>query len=313
MVSIIITSYNKSATIRRAINSAINQTYKNCEVIVVDDCSTDNSHDIYREFADKIKLISTPNNCGVTYAREEGIQAARGKYLTFLDADDYLDITAIQHCVSYINKTNADIVQMKILRRFPQLNLSVRFCSKYKEKQALEACLYNERLFPVQCCGKLYKADLVNKVSPIYYSGYWGDDRVFNIPIMYSKPKIAIAHKAKYNYTWGGFTTSQFNINAIQEYKEVYKIKHDWAMEYDYEFYIPKMQDELVSLLKYHIRRMLNSGAFSKIDIINYLIEELSHPFWREFNLNTSAEKAYKSQKYSLVRIIKKICVNLIS
>lgn len=313
MVSIIITSYNKSATIRRAINSAINQTYKNCEVIVVDDCSTDNSHDIYKEFADKIKLISTPNNCGVTYAREEGIQAARGKYLTFLDADDYLDITAIQHCVSYINKTNADIVQMKILRRFPQLNLSVRFCSKYKEKQALEACLYNERLFPVQCCGKLYKADLVNKVSPIYYSGYWGDDRVFNIPIMYSKPKIAIAHKAKYNYTWGGFTTSQFNINAIQEYKEVYKIKHDWAMEYDYEFYIPKMQDELVSLLKYHIRRMLNSGAFSKIDIINYLIEELSHPFWREFNLNTSAEKAYKSQKYSLVRIIKKICVNLIS
>lgn len=305
MVSIIITSYNKSATIRRAINSAINQTYKNCEVIVVDDCSTDNSHDIYKEFADKIKLISTPNNCGVTYAREEGIQAARGKYLTFLDADDYLDITAIQHCVSYINKTNADIVQMKILRRFPQLNLSVRFCSKYKEKQALEACLYNERLFPVQCCGKLYKADLVNKVSPIYYSGYWGDDRVFNIPIMYSKPKIAIAHKAKYNYTWGGFTTSQFNINAIQEYKEVYKIKHDWAMEYDYEFYIPKMQDELVSLLKYHIRHLINSNCMPKDCIIEYLEQELSQSFWSEFNMPT-AQMLYSKEKKSLSRLIKK-------
>ena len=313
MVSIIITSYNKSTTIRRAINSAIDQTYKNCEVIVVDDCSTDNSHDIYREFADKIKLISTPNNCGVTYAREEGIQAARGKYLTFLDADDYLDNTAIQHCVSCINKTKADIVQMRINRCFTKFNISIGYNSKYDAEKAFRACLCEEHLFPIQCCGKLYKAELVNNVSPIPYFGFWGDDRLFNIPIMETQPVIANESKAKYNYVWGGATNSMFNINALQEYKEVYILKRDWANINGYKYYIQEMQHELVNLLNYHIRRMLNSGEFSKIDIINYLKEELSHPFWREFNLNTSAEKAYKSQKYSLVRIIKKICVNLIS
>lgn len=312
MVSIIITSYNKSKTIRRAIRSAISQTYKKCEVIVVDDCSTDSSHYVYREFADKINLISTPKNSGVTYAREEGIQVAKGRYLTFLDADDFLEETAIENCVDSIKKTGADIVQMQINRCFPRRNFTIKFRSKYDVNNALQACLFNERLFPVQCCAKLYCAELINNVTPIDYSGYWGDDRIFNLPILEKNPKIVINHNAKYNYTWGGYTISPINIKTLQEYKEVYELKRDWAKSNGYKFYIKNIQDELVELLKYHIRQIINSNKFSRHDALNYINEELALPFWDEFKLNISAKQLYSSQKYSLNRIIKKEVLKLI-
>lgn len=313
MVSIIITSYNKATSIRRAIASALAQTYKNCEVIVVDDCSTDNSQEVYQEFANKIKLITTPKNSGVTYAREDGIQAAKGRYLAFLDADDFLDEKAIEHCVNCIKNTNADIVQMRINRRVTRYELPVKFSSKYDKSNALNACFFNERLFPIQCWGKLYRAELVNNISPIPYSGFWGDDRLFNIPIMASHPQIAIEPKANYNYVWGGATLSKFDINALQEYKEVYQLKRNWAIRNGYKYHIPEMQHELVELLNYHIRRMINSREYSANDIIDFLKEELSLPFWRGFQLNTSAEKFYNNQKYSLSRILKYYIVKLIS
>lgn len=311
MVSIIITSYNDAKTIRRAICSAIDQTYQNCEIIVVDDCSTDESHQIYLEFGDKINVISTPQNSGASYAREEGIQAAKGKYLTFIDADDYLDKTAIEHCVKCIEDTNADIVQMHIQRRVTCFGIPVNFKSKYDKSKALKACLFDEELFPIQYWGKLYQADIVNDITPIDYTGFWGEDRIFNLPIMALRLKIEIEPKAKYNYVWGGATSSQFDINSLQEYKQVYQIKKDWVIENRYEMFIPKMQNELVELLKYHIRHLINSGTMKKVNALEYLQSELSQPFWAEFNLPDATE-LYTTEKKSFNRTIKKITTTLL-
>lgn len=313
MVSIIITSYNKANTIERAIESALAQSYKNCEIIVVDDCSTDESREICSRFGNKIKVISTPVNSGLPYAREDGIQAAKGRFLTFLDADDFLDKTAIEHCVRCIKNTDADIIQMHIYRRVNRIDTPIKFRSKYNKSNAVNACLYNENLFPVQCWGKLYRAEFINDISPIDYSGFWGEDRLFNLPIMESKPQIVVEPKAKYNYVWGGESLSKFNINTLQEYKEVYKLKLNWAEENDYEYYITEMQTELISLLKYHIRQMINSGDYSDELAVNILKNELALPFWQEFRLNTTAEKLYFGQKHSLSRIIKKRVVQILS
>ena len=151
MVSIIIPLFNKETTIQRAINSALNQTYKNCEVIVVDDCSTDESSNICKGFNGKIRLISTDKNEGSSSSREKGRINAKGKYITFLDADDYLDKNAIEQCVKCQKRTDADIVQMNIIRRISKFELPITFKSSYNTSKALEACLYNEHLFPVQC------------------------------------------------------------------------------------------------------------------------------------------------------------------
>mgnify|MGYP001399058874 CR=1 FL=1 len=102
-VSVIIPSYNYGQFIGRAIRSALDQTYpkSDYEIIVVDDCSTDNSKDIISAFGKKIKTIFLPKNVGLPAVRNIGIFNARGDYVTFLDADDCLNKNFIQSAMLY--------------------------------------------------------------------------------------------------------------------------------------------------------------------------------------------------------------------
>lgn len=313
MISIVITLYNKENTIRRAIDSAINQKYKDIEIIVVNDCSTDNSLDICKEYVDKITIITTDKNSGRPYfTRQVGLMHAKGDFITFIDADDYLSNNALSECVVLQKSTQADIIQMNIKRRITSFNIPVSFKSAYDSSRALDACLYNEQLFPIQCWGKLYKTDLLRSVKPISYNGFWGEDRIFNLQILSSNPRIEYAQLARYNYSWGGATIATFNIDALQDYKQIYQIKSDWAKKYGYECHIQSMQNELIGLLKYHIRHLINSNTMSHDSALEYLQNEMNRPFWSSFQL-PPAEKLYKIEKKSISRIAKKMISNLIS
>ena len=86
--SIVIAAYNASSTIRAALQSCLSQTLSACEIIVVDDASTDNTTQIVRDFSPIVKLISVTENKGVSAARNAGWGAATGDYVAFLDSDD---------------------------------------------------------------------------------------------------------------------------------------------------------------------------------------------------------------------------------
>jgi glycosyltransferase involved in cell wall biosynthesis len=89
LVSVIIPTYNRGYIVSRAIKSALDQTYKNTEVIVVDDCSTDNTEEIVKKFFDpRIKYIRHPENKGKSVARNTGIKSSKGCFTAFLDSDD---------------------------------------------------------------------------------------------------------------------------------------------------------------------------------------------------------------------------------
>ena len=90
-ISIITPSYNSSGFISNTIGSVIDQAVSNWELIIVDDCSTDNSVEVIQGFVDKdprIKLIQLTENSGAAVARNKGIEAAKGRYIAFLDSDD---------------------------------------------------------------------------------------------------------------------------------------------------------------------------------------------------------------------------------
>jgi len=102
-VSVIIPVYNSSKYLEECINSVINQTYKNLEIIIINDDSTDNSLDIINSFNDKrIKLIDLPKNGGVSNARNKGIEASTGDYICFLDSDDFWSLKKIEKQVKFI-------------------------------------------------------------------------------------------------------------------------------------------------------------------------------------------------------------------
>lgn len=106
-VSIIITCYNYGKYVENAIKSALNQTYSDIEIIIINDGSVDNSSDIIKTYADKYKNIlffDERENRGVVYSRNMGIEASRGDYILPLDADDTIEPEYVEKAVKILNE-----------------------------------------------------------------------------------------------------------------------------------------------------------------------------------------------------------------
>lgn len=91
LISIIMAAYNAEKTIEQAINSVLNQTYPNFELLVVNDCSKDGTVELVKEMAAKdsrLRLISNVKNSGVSYTRKHGLEEAKGSWIAILDSDD---------------------------------------------------------------------------------------------------------------------------------------------------------------------------------------------------------------------------------
>ncbi|EAK0494241.1 glycosyltransferase family 2 protein [Campylobacter lari] len=106
-ISIIMPTYNVEKYIARALESCINQTFKDIEIIVIDDCGNDKSIEIAKEYAskdDRIKIIHNEENLKLLRARCEGVKVATSPYIMFLDPDDYLELNACEECVNSLTK-----------------------------------------------------------------------------------------------------------------------------------------------------------------------------------------------------------------
>lgn len=112
LVSVIIPVYNADERIEKACDSVLNQSYSNIEVIIIDDCSSDNSFNIIKNMSKKdkrIKAYKNEINLGVSQTRNLGIEMAKGKFIAFLDSDDIWKKDKLEKQISHINETKADI------------------------------------------------------------------------------------------------------------------------------------------------------------------------------------------------------------
>ncbi|WP_318529515.1 glycosyltransferase family 2 protein [Campylobacter sp. IFREMER_LSEM_CL2256] len=108
-ISIILPTYNVEKYIARALESCINQTFKDIEIIVVDDLGNDKSIDIAKEYASKdnrIKIIHNEENLGTFASRNIGVLNSSSPYIMFLDPDDYLELNACEKCIKILNKND---------------------------------------------------------------------------------------------------------------------------------------------------------------------------------------------------------------
>lgn len=107
LVSIVMPSYNVSKYIKESIDSVLNQTYSNWELLIIDDCSTDNTCEIVKSYKEKrITLIRNETNCGAAVSRNKGIEMARGKWMAFLDSDDLWDSKKLEKQIEFMVKNN---------------------------------------------------------------------------------------------------------------------------------------------------------------------------------------------------------------
>ena len=107
LISVIISVYNTEQYISKCLDSILNQTYKNLEIIVINDCSKDKSYEILKKYAknnSNIKLLNNEVNKGLSYSRNIGLDHSNGEYIGYIDSDDYIDDTYYEKLVKAILK-----------------------------------------------------------------------------------------------------------------------------------------------------------------------------------------------------------------
>lgn len=128
LLSVIIPTYNRGRLILNSVTSVLNQTYKNIELIVVDDCSTDNTEEILKSINDsRIKYVKLEKNSGACIARNKGIELSTGKFIAFNDSDDLWITTKLEKQLCFLKNYNADIVICKMECRTPENNFIHNF------------------------------------------------------------------------------------------------------------------------------------------------------------------------------------------
>ena len=143
MVSIIIPVYNVEKYLQECLESAINQTYKNIEIIAINDGSTDSSLAILEEYASKygnLKIVNQENK-GMSGARNAGLKVANGEYIYFLDSDDFIDLNMIEECVVLAEKNNLDIINFDA-HVFYDGDFKSDFNPKYNRSKFLNQGIY---------------------------------------------------------------------------------------------------------------------------------------------------------------------------
>lgn len=202
LISVIVPVYNVEKYIKRCLDSIINQTYKNLEVILIDDGSTDESGKICDEYEKKdnrIKVIHQ-NNSGVASSRNIGIENSSGLYITFIDSDDFVEVDYIEILFKEIMNNDCDVSTCLYnkysdkLKRKRNIDYVV---SKYSGKKALLSMLYQKNI-DSSLWGKMYKSKLLKSIKINNYKVFEDFDalyRIFNSDI-----KVCFINDYLYNY-----------------------------------------------------------------------------------------------------------------
>lgn len=212
-VSIIIPSYNSEIYISNCLDSIFSQTHDDLEVVLVDDCSTDHSYDIMRSYEKReprrLKLVRNPENKGAGASRNIGLDIADGKYIGFVDSDDYIDLDAVKKMHDSLEKTGVDIA--RISRRIVYKGHNVSFLGRKLDvredgiivpKQEIEYLTSDSP----GVTNKMFRRELIGDAK--FPEKLKWEDYPFSIPLMYKANGVVTAQNTNYNYNlnFGGTT-----------------------------------------------------------------------------------------------------------
>ncbi|CEX91832.1 glycosyl transferase family protein [Streptococcus pneumoniae] len=226
-VSVIIPVYNVEKYLRRCLDSVVNQTYKDIEVILVNDGSPDNSKKICEEYVAKYSNIQLINqkNAGLGAARNTGLQYITGNAVTFVDSDDWLELDAIEYYVASMKKSDADIVVTQMIRKKEYFSNEGTNGTTIKE-EVLNQEQFAKKYFKIDgnnieyyACAKLYKREIAREVK--YPVGLFAEDVPAAFGYIIRSQKIFYSTKVTYNYFFNDnsltakFTDKDFDLEKI--------------------------------------------------------------------------------------------------
>ena len=211
LVSIIIPVYNGEQFLDKCMDSVLNQTYKNIEIILSDDGSTDNSLDIIKKYAKNNKRVKwdSHGNVGLSMTRNIAFEKVTGDYVTYLDVDDYFDYDFIENMLMYYN--DEDIIIGGFKRIYPNGEVDFTYSLNNSKKW--------NKYKRVTVWAKLYNVDFLRKNNIIYpEKRLYGEDVVYTMRCLSRTDNVKVIPYIGYNYL--------INENSIT-HKDTNKIKND--------------------------------------------------------------------------------------
>ncbi len=284
MISVIIPCFNAATTINKCILSVLNQTFQDVEVVVVNDCSTDKSLsqllNLQKKFPQKIVLWDKKHNEGVDCARFDGLKIAKGDFITFLDADDWLEKKSLEVMHIEITGGDYDYVEIGMQRVMDRLGLiRKRTSCTVKGEIALPELFdkyflsfFGVNILPINMCGKLYRKSFLDSLSIAPSGLAMGEDLYFNLSLFPYLRKIKIIDYIGYNYRFGGMT-SKYNPHLLPNLEYLYFRKREIAELYKYTKAIPYLLIELKNVLKSDIKQRIVFKHGTKSEIISDIIK----------------------------------------
>lgn len=246
-ISIIVPIYNAQQQLERCIHSLMKQTFQDLEIILVNDGSTDRSLEMIREFEkqdERIMVINQENN-GVSAARNQGLVVSSGKYIGFVDADDWIDLNMYERLYGVAEEKEADIVMCTYVREFIGGSKEKKFMSErmvHLEGRQVQTNLLRRLMGPIRhelaqpemldawgtVWSKLYRADLLRKSQASFKDLNeigTNEDLLFNMQVISDAKSFVFLNEPLYHY-WKGNEISVTNSHKPNLLKKWLRLFH---------------------------------------------------------------------------------------
>lgn len=243
-ISLVMPVYNVENFLNKALTSVENQTFKDFEMIIVDDGSSDKSYEIAEEFCGRnpnFKLIKQKNS-GPAAARNTGVTHCKGEYIAFMDSDDYLEKNFLEELYNLAKKTSADITCCNFNMYYPNKNLKIympfnSLPGVYTKSKALRKLILDISVHYF-IWNKLYKKELFLERN-IKFDNMYFEDISTSPRLFYFAKTVAFTSKALYNYTMReNSILHSINAKKVNDYiKALGIIKSFLEENNDYEKY----------------------------------------------------------------------------
>lgn len=217
-ISVIIPIYNVEAYLRRCLDSVIHQTYENLEIILIDDGSTDNSYAIAKDYCDKDSrcILVHQTNSGLSSARNIGLKYATGKFISFIDSDDWISVDMFSTLVKCYENTGADIISGKYIltdtdeTEVKNTELKFKCITENKLRYYLENS-FNAKSLEIPVCNKIYNRDLFESIS--FPEGQLYEDMFTSYQLIKKANMWCVCNQTIYFYFQGGKSITRNNFS----------------------------------------------------------------------------------------------------
>ncbi|HTO14253.1 MAG TPA: glycosyltransferase family 2 protein [Edaphocola sp.] len=299
LISVVIPIYNVNTYLEKCVSSVISQSYKNLEIILVNDGSTDNSGEIAEDFAKNDKRIKVVHqeNGGLSAARNTGLKHTSGDYVFYLDSDDYLASNALELLIGAAIKYNAEIVQANFYYDYPDyLLLNIQQKEEeivYQMDKAIWALLEHKTVFNF-AWGKLIKSELAKKylfpMGKFYEDGFWKYKIIFDSKVYVSLKIPILYYLQRGNAISGNF--SMRNLDQLEgEIQRIEFIKENFSEKY-YDLALAQLNKKIIL----H-KSLLNKLDKDEAEIYSKKIQQIQNQFHLTEKFPSSNSSFFKKAK----------------